>query len=1409
METKLHTQKLFKIFSSVLKFIGFSSKMKNISSDEIPNTNANPCKDYLKKLKFAVFVALFGVLFGLSLNMFGQTVTTISTSGTWTVPAGVTSVTVSAYGAGGGSGYAKASSSDNASGGGGGGACAISTLTVSAGQVYTVTIGAGGSAGLSLVANGGAGGTTSFVGTGGTVSANGGGGGGGVAVTTGAAGTAGLGATTGTGTTIRAGGNGTTGFRTTANEVGGAGGGGAGNAGNGGNGSGATGMNSTGGAGGLGSPIGAPFAGAAGVGATLTAGTLAGVAGVAPGGGAAGAATYTTAAAGAIGGAGQVVLSYTLPGCTGSPTAGTAVTSATAISCSGTTNLSLTGSSTGSGLAYQWQQSFNGGAYANITGATAATYTTATLTAAGTYVFKCIITCTYSGLSATSAASATLTLTNTLCTCTAYPSCSAASAADDEILNVTVGTLNNTTTCASLAGGAGSVVAMYSNYSGIVAAPTLTQGSTVSGSVTIGFCSGTAYSTGFAVYIDYNQNGVFTDAGEMVYSPNATFTPAVAGTAYPFTFTVPVGATGGTTRMRIVDIEGGALPASTGTYSWGETEDYCVTIPIVPVISSFSPKSQCATGASNVTITGVNMASATSVTFNGVAGTIVSNTATSIVVTPPAGVATGNIVVTNSLGSATSVTPYVVLSFTAPTVANTGGGCSSTAISLTANGLAPGSGGVTLASASSKYLITPDLASFSTTKDITLEIWFKANAAGVIISEQGAAPLNAGWHNSQLEILASGEVKVSVWAGASSPVSIGTVSFGTWNHAVVRYNSATSKLDGLLNGVPSVPVTITRATPNSASPFFTNLYYGIGNVDASAITGGTGAYFDGQVDEFRVWNTALSTANIDSWMTREVTASHPNYANLVAYYKMNTGAMLVDSKTGTYPLTAVASPVSTVSSYYTYSWAGPSGATNPTASTLETQAGNTGSGAFPQTWTLTTTSPLGCTIPTTTTTNSIGTASTAPTSASVSPATYCLAPATITLTATGGSPGAGAVLTWTTGSCGGTVVGTGSPLTITAPSATTTYYAKYVSCVGTTLCVSTTVTLSPLVAPTAGTASPSTVCAGATVNLSAISAGNSINWYNAASGGTLLNGSPIASGGTFAVTPSISPTTTYYAQAISITAGTPTTTTFNYSGSIVNWTVPAGVSSITVGAKGAQGGSNGGTGGLGASTQGTFAVTSGQVLSILVGQQPPNNYSFAAGGGGTFVANGASYSTATPLIVAGGGGGSVSGTGQAGQILNVTTTGDGGGPLPGTSGNGATSTSCGGGGGGFYTSGGNDVSTSPSFIAYGGSGFRQGGAGGSGGISYSTGGFGGGASPNYYGSCNMEAGAGGGYSGGSAQNSGSLAYTGYGGGSFNLGTATTKNSGPNTGNGIVTINYKPLILNFVLSVLTPVTVTGN
>jgi hypothetical protein len=194
-----------------------------------------------------------------------------------------------------------------------------------------------------------------------------------------------------------------------------------------------------------------------------------------------------------------------------------------------------------------------------------------------------------------------------------------------------------------------------------------------------------------------------------------------------------------------------------------------------------------------------------------------------------------------------------------------------------------------------------------------------------------------------------------------------------------------------------------------------------------------------------------------------------------------------------------------------------------------------------------------------------------------------------------------------------------------------------------------------------------------------------------------------------------------------------------FAGSIVQWTVPVS-GSYTILAKGAQGcATTGLVGGMGASMQGVFWFTAGQVLSILVGEQPVTYASYPGGGGGSFVALGSSFTTATPLLVAGGGGGVYLGTAPTacgGQISQL-----GSGAYRSSPGHGSLPAPCCGGGGGFYSSGGTD--TMYSFP--GGQGFQQGGAGA---ISsslniYTNGGFGGGGTAGVAGLCNCFGGPGG------------------------------------------------------------------
>ncbi len=133
---------------------------------------------------------------------------------------------------------------------------------------------------------------------------------------------------------------------------------------------------------------------------------------------------------------------------------------------------------------------------------------------------------------------------------------------------------------------------------------------------------------------------------------------------------------------------------------------------------------------------------------------------------------------------------------------------------------------------------------------------------------------------------------------------------------------------------------------------------------------------------------------------------------------------------------------------------------------------------------------------------------------------------------------------------------------------TTTYYAEALNGLG---CVSltrtpVTVTVTAFPAPpTSVTATPSSICIGSSSNLSAVSAGNTIHWYDAATGGTDLGTS--ASGANFSVSPST--TTTYYAEGVTSggcvsTGRTPVTVTVNALPSVPT-SVTATLSTICVG----------------------------------------------------------------------------------------------------------------------------------------------------------------------------------------------------------------------------------------------------
>ncbi|MFK8038267.1 MAG: LamG-like jellyroll fold domain-containing protein [Crocinitomicaceae bacterium] len=106
---------------------------------------------------------------------------------------------------------------------------------------------------------------------------------------------------------------------------------------------------------------------------------------------------------------------------------------------------------------------------------------------------------------------------------------------------------------------------------------------------------------------------------------------------------------------------------------------------------------------------------------------------------------------------------------------------------------------------------------------------------------------------------------------------------GNWNHWAFTKNQATGEMNIYKNGILWHTGTgLTRT---------------IGSINKFRIgTSGNGNYdYAGKLDEFRVWNTELSQAEISNWMSTKITAAHPNYGNLVLYYDFDN-SLVVDDK---------------------------------------------------------------------------------------------------------------------------------------------------------------------------------------------------------------------------------------------------------------------------------------------------------------------------------------------------------------------------------------------------------------------------------------------------------------------------------------------------------------------------------
>ena len=176
--------------------------------------------------------------------------------------------------------------------------------------------------------------------------------------------------------------------------------------------------------------------------------------------------------------------------------------------------------------------------------------------------------------------------------------------------------------------------------------------------------SGPSWAQGFAVWIDYNKDGIF-DPAENIFTSSSAATTVFTGTA-----TIPSTALNGTTRMRVVCLYAG-VPANTVSCAltgFGEYEDYNVAIT-----GGVNPGPPCG-GAGVFTIAANAAGGGNPYSYSWTSNPAgFTSTAASFVVTPNV-TTTYSVVITDNCGTISSPFSVVATVTTVPSATLSGGG---------------------------------------------------------------------------------------------------------------------------------------------------------------------------------------------------------------------------------------------------------------------------------------------------------------------------------------------------------------------------------------------------------------------------------------------------------------------------------------------------------------------------------------------------------------------------------------------------------------------------------------------------------------------------------------------------------------------------------------------------------------
>jgi hypothetical protein len=196
----------------------------------------------------------------------------------------------------------------------------------------------------------------------------------------------------------------------------------------------------------------------------------------------------------------------------------------------------------------------------------------------------------------------------------------------------------------------------------------------------------------------------------------------------------------------------------------------------------------------------------------------------------------------------------------------------------------PGSGNAMLFDNTLKQVV--DVGNgFDQPGSFSFETWVKrtnTNTTDLNAQTFMASQQNNGWSIGINQSAPADRIYISK-VGVSQVLSFSLITDTKWHHVAVTLNAAAQQVIFYIDGVADAPVPYNPGGFNSG-----NTNYRIGGRN-------NGVNFEnnlnGSLDEVRVWNgIVLTQTEIRDWMCKKINSSHPEFANLQGYFRLDEGA---------------------------------------------------------------------------------------------------------------------------------------------------------------------------------------------------------------------------------------------------------------------------------------------------------------------------------------------------------------------------------------------------------------------------------------------------------------------------------------------------------------------------------------